>query len=128
MCATFLAAVIIITGTETILEGPSGLLSGLGKSIGGFLIWLTVGALSLPLGLALRLIWGRFRVQPLPVAVATGVATGWILIPLLNPAISPVLTFSTNPIGLLVVYSLAGGFGGVVWWSIEFGRGSGENV
>ncbi len=109
-----------MTGTEVILQGPSGLLSGLGKSLGGFMIWLVLGVVSAPIGLGLRHVMGRLPFHPLYVAIVTGMGIGWILIPIMNPAMAPPLTFSSHPVGLLIVYSLAGGLGGLVWYCIEF--------
>jgi hypothetical protein len=128
LCAVFVAAVIIVTGTEMILEGPSGFISGVGKSIGGFLVWLILGLVTLPLALVLRHFAGRLPLRPLPVAMGVGVAIGWVLIPVLNPAMTPSLTFASHPVGLLLVYSLAGISGGVVWWAIAFRGVSGKNA
>jgi hypothetical protein len=126
MCAVFSAWVIILTGSEMLLEGMEGFSSGLGKSIGGLLIWFFLALVSLPLGGALRYLAGRLPVRPLSGAIGVGVAVGWALIPVLNPAMSPSLTFASHPVGLLVVYSLAGIVGGTVWWAIEF-QGVNEN-
>ncbi|MDB5665792.1 hypothetical protein [Cypionkella sp.] len=128
MCAIFLAAVVIVTGTETVLQGPVGLLSGLAKSVGGFMIWLMLGVVSAPIGLILRNIMGRLPFHPFYVAVVTGIVIGWILIPVMNPAMAPPLTFSSHPVGLLIVYSLAGGLGGLVWYVIEFRKENRANV
>ena len=120
MTAIFVAGVVILTGTEVILQGPMGVVSGLGKSIGGFLIWLILGVVSAPIGLMLRLVVGKLPFRPLYVAIVTGVGIGWILIPVMNPAMAPPLTFASHPFGLLIVYTLAGVMGGIAWHCIEF--------
>ena len=120
MSAIFVAGVVILTGTETILQGPMGLLSGFGKSVGGFLIWLILGLVCAPIGLLLRHLMGKLPFPPFYVAIVTGVGIGWMLIPIMNPAMAPPLTFASHPFGLLIVYTLAGGLGGLVWHCIEF--------
>lgn len=118
--ATFFAAIIIVSGTDIILQGPSGLISGLGKSIGGFLIWIIIGVVTMPIGFALRYIIGKLPLDPYHAAVGIGVCIGLALIPVLNPAMMPSLTLASHPISLLIVYSLAGGSGGLIWYFVEF--------
>jgi hypothetical protein len=120
MSATFLAAVVIVTGSEVILQGPSGIIDGLGKSIGGFLIWLVLGLGTMPIGLALRHVVGKLPLRPFSVAVGSGICVGLALIPVLNPGMAPTLSLASHPFALIIVYSLAGGLGGSVWYAVEF--------
>jgi len=120
MGAVIVAGVIILTGTQVLLDGPFGLFDGLLKSLGGFFIWIILGFVSMPLGLSLRYVAGLLPFPPLPVAIGFGVAIAWVLIPVLNPTMAPPLSFASHLVGLLIVYSVAVIVGGVVWCAIEF--------
>ncbi len=112
---------MIMAGTEALLFGPMGLVSGLAKTVGGGLIFLVLAVVSLPLGLFLRWAVSRVVATPLVGAAICGVSIGAVLIPVLHPAMYPGLSFDTAPLGLTVVHALAGLIGGVLWWVCETG-------
>ena len=118
--ATSAAAVVLFVGLDVLTFGPAGVLSGLGKSIGGFVVILVVCAFSVPLGLALRYLVGRLPLSPRPAAVAAGIAVGLALIPILHPGMVGGVSFSSNPLALIVIHGLAGCVGGVIWHAVEF--------
>ncbi len=74
----------------------------------------------MPIGLALRYIVGKLPFRPFLAAVGSGICVGLALIPVLNPAMYPALRLASHPFALIIVYSLAGGLGGTVWYAVEF--------
>lgn len=126
MCAIFAAGVIILTGTYVMRYGPTSFLYGLLMSLGSFFIWFVLGLISLPIGLALRSFAGLLPLPPLLVATMVGMAIGLILMPILSSALASSLSFDSRPASVIVVYSLAGIVGGIVWWAVEF-QGAKQN-
>jgi hypothetical protein len=118
MAAMFVAQMIVFAGVEAIRFGPSGVLSGVMKSLGGFLILLIVAGVTLPVGLSLRWLAGKLPASPRWVAVSAGVLVGLMTIPLVQPS-HPSVSLETNPVALLVWHGLAGACGGWVWYCIE---------
>jgi hypothetical protein len=119
------AQAIVLAGVEGIRFGPSGVLSGVMKSLGGVLILLIVAGVTLPVGLSLRWLAGKLPASPRRIAVSAGVLVGLMTIPLVQP-IHPSVSLGTNPVALLVWHVLAGACGGWVWYCIEHpvdGRG-----
>ena len=116
--AMAVAQVIVFAGVEAIRFGPSGVLSGVTKSLGGVLILLIVAGVTLPVGLSLRWLAGKLPASPRRVAVSAGVLVGLMTIPLVHP-IHPSVSLGTNPVALLVWHGLAGACGGWVWYCIE---------
>jgi hypothetical protein len=112
------AQVIVFAGVEAIRFGPSGVLSGVMKSLGGVLILLIVAGVTLPVGLSLRWLAGKLPAPPRRIAVSAGVLVGLMTIPLVQP-IHPSVSLGTNPVALLVWHGLAGACGGWVWYCIE---------
>jgi hypothetical protein len=118
MAAMFVAQMIVFAGVEAIRFGPSGVLSGVMKSLGGFLILLVVAGVTLPVGLSLRWLAGKLPASPRRVAVSAGVLVGLMTIPLVQPS-HPSVSLETNPVALLVWHGLAGACGGWVWYCTE---------
>ena len=118
MAAMFVAQMIVFAGVEAIRFGPSGVLSGVMKSLGGFLILLVVAGVTLPVGLSLRWLAGKLPASPRRVAVSAGVLVGLMTIPLVQPS-HPSVSLEANPVALLVWHGLAGACGGWVWYCIE---------
>jgi len=118
MAAMFVAQMIVFAGVEAIRFGPSGVLSGVMKSLGGFLILLVVAGVTLPVGLSLRWLAGKLPASPRRVAVSAGVLVGLMTIPLVQPS-HPSVSLGTNPVALLVWHVLAGACGGWVWYCTE---------
>ena len=118
--AIFVGAIVIFAGSEVILEGPAALFLGLAKGFGGFFMWFILGLASAPLGVALRYALGYLFGPSKVVAICTGIVIGFILIPVLNPAMTSVLTFHSNSKGLLFVYVTAGALAGRAWYWMEF--------
>ena len=116
--AMAVAQVIVFAGVEAIRFGPSGVLSGVMKSLGGVLILLIVAGVTLPVGLSLRWLAGKLPAPPGRIAVSAGVLIGLMTIPLVQP-IHPSVSSGTNPVALLVWHGLAGACGGWVWYCIE---------
>ena len=116
--AMAVAQMIVLAGVEAIRFGPSGVLSGVMKSLGGVLILLIVAGVTLPVGLSLRWLAGKLPASPGRVAVSAGVLIGLMTIPLVQP-IHPSVSLGTNPVALLVWHVLAGACGGWVWYCIE---------
>jgi len=116
----YLGSLILVIGIEVIVFGPVGIVQGLGKWVGGFLIFLILSVLSLPIGLLMR-----YRVGLLPItasqgAIFGGVVVGMVLMFVLHPAMYPSLSFGSSPLSLTLVHSVAGLSAGVIWYSIEF--------
>jgi len=118
MAAMFVAQMIVFAGVEAIRFGPSGVLSGVMKSLGGVLILLIVAGVTLPVGLSLRWLAGKLPASPRRIAVSAGVLVGLMTIPLVQP-IHPSVSLGTTPVALLVWHGLAGACGGWVWYCIE---------
>jgi hypothetical protein len=118
--ATVAAAIVLFIGFDVLTFGPTGVLSGPGKSIGGFLVILLICTISVPLGLALRYLVGKLPLSPRPVAVAAGIAVGLALIPILHPGMIGGISFTSNPLALIVIHGLAGCVGGMIWHAAEF--------
>ena len=116
--AMAVAQTIVLAGVEAIRFGPSGVLSGVMKSLGGVLILLIVAGVTLPVGLSLRWLAGKLPASPRRVAVSAGVLIGLMTIPLVQP-IHPSVSLGTTPFALLVWHVLAGACGGWVWYCIE---------
>jgi hypothetical protein len=114
----FVAQMIVFAGVEAIRFGPSGVLSGVMKSLGGFLILLIVAGVTLPVGLSLRWLAGKLPASPRRIAVSAGVPVGLMTIPLVQPS-HPSVSLGTNPVALLVWHVLAGACGGWVWYCTE---------
>jgi len=112
------AQVIVFAGVEAIRFGPSGVLSGVMKSMGGVLILLIVAGVTLPVGLSLRWLAGKLPASPRRIAVSAGVLVGLMTIPLVQP-IHPSVSLGTTPVALLVWHVLAGACGGWVWYCVE---------
>ena len=119
MAAMFVAQMIVFAGVEAIRFGPFGVLSGVMKSLGGFLILLIVAGVTLPVGLSLRWLAGKLPASPGRVAVRVGVLVGLMTIPLVHPSFHPSVSLGTTPVALLVWHGLAGACGGWVWYCIE---------
>jgi hypothetical protein len=109
---------IVLAGVEAIRFGPSGVLSGVMKSLGGVLILLIVAGVTLPVGLSLRWLAGKLPASPRRIAVSAGVLVGLMTIPLVQP-IHPSVSLGTNPVALLVWHVVAGACGGWVWYCVE---------
>jgi hypothetical protein len=118
MAAMFVAQMIVFAGVEAIRFGPFGVLSGVMKSLGGFLILLIVAGVTLPVGLSLRWLAGKLPASPGRIAVSAGVLVGLMTIPLVQP-IHPSVSLGTTPVALLVWHVLAGACGGWVWYCVE---------
>jgi len=101
------AQAIVFAGVEGIRFGPSGVLTGAMKSLGGVLILLIVAGVTLPVGLSLRWLAGKLPASPRRIAVSAGVLVGLMTIPLVQP-IHP-----------SVWHGLAGACGGWVWYCVE---------
>ena len=106
-------------GLDAISSGAVGIADGTAKWIGGFLIFGFLAGLSIPIGLLVRAAVGLLPMKPLLGAVLTGAAVGLALIPVLNPAMYPDVSFQSDPFRLVLVHASAGVVGGLVWWSIE---------
>ena len=119
LVAMVVAQVIILAGVEAIMFGPSGVLSGVMKSLGGVLILLIVAGVTLSVGLSLRWLAGKIPASPRRIAVSAGVLVGLMTIPLVHPSASPSVSFGTHPVALLVWHGLAGACGGWVWYCIK---------
>jgi hypothetical protein len=119
MAAMFVAQMIVFAGVEAIRFGPFGVLSGVMKSLGGFLILLIVAGVTLPVGLSLRWLAGKLPASPRRIAVSAGVLIGLMTIPLVHPSFYPSVSLGTNPVALLVWHGLAGACGGWVWYCVE---------
>lgn len=119
LAATLAGSLIIMVGTDVLEYGWAVGLGSWGKWMGGFVLFFIIGLLTAPLGIGLRYVLGRIGQRNLPAAVITGVLVGLALIPVLNPAMYPGLSFDTNPLGLLVVYGLSGAAGGLAWFGTE---------
>ncbi len=119
MVAMVVAQVIVFAGVEAIRFGPSGVLSGVMKSLGGVLILLVVAGVTLPVGLSLRWLAGKLPASPGRIAVSAGVLVGLMTIPLVHPSIDPSVSLGTTPVALLVWHVLAGACGGWVWYCVE---------
>ena len=119
MVAMIVAQVIILAGVEAIMFGPSGVLSGVMKSLGGVLILLVVAGVTLPVGLSLRWLAGKIPASPGRVAVSAGFLVGLMTIPFVHPSFDPSVSLGTHPVALLVWHGLAGACGGWVWFCIE---------
>jgi hypothetical protein len=119
MAAMFVAQMIVFAGVEAIRFGPFGVLSGVMKSLGGFLILLIVAGVTLPVGLSLRWLAGKLPASPRRIAVSAGVLIGLMTIPLVHPSFYPSVSLGTNPVPLLVWHGLAGACGGWVWYCVE---------
>jgi hypothetical protein len=117
--AMIVAQLIILTGAEAIMFGPSGVLSGVMKSLGGVLILLIVAGVTLPVGLSLRWLAGKLPAWPSRVAVSAGVLVGLMTIPPVHPSTDPSVSFGTHPVALPVWHVLAGACGGWVWYCTE---------
>jgi hypothetical protein len=112
------AQAIVFAGVEGIRFGPSGVLTGAMKSLGGVLILLIVAGVTLPVGLSLRWLAGKLPASPRRIAVSAGVLVGLMTIPLVHP-IHPSVSLGTNPVALPVWHGLAGACGGWVWYCVE---------
>lgn len=128
VAAMLVAQVMIFTGMQAIRFGPSELLSGFTMSLAGFLIFLIVSVLTLPIGLLLRWLAGKLTASPLRISVSVGVIVGLATIPLLHPAMAPSISLGTRPVELLVLHALAGACGGYVWYYIERPNGGREHA
>jgi hypothetical protein len=115
----FVAQMIVFAGVEAIRFGPFGVLSGVMKSLGGFLILLIVAGVTLPVGLSLRWLAGKLPASPRRIAVSAGVLIGLMTIPLVHPSFDPSVSLGTHAVALLVWHGLAGACGGWVWYCIE---------
>jgi hypothetical protein len=120
LAATSAAAVVLFVGLDVLTVGPTGVLSGLAKYIGGLAIILLVCVLTAPLGLTLRYLVGLLPVPPQPAAIVAGIAAGLALIPILHPGMIGGISFLSNPLALIAIHGLAGGVGGVIWHTVEF--------
>ncbi len=117
--AMVVAQMIVLAGVEAIRFGPSEVLSGVTKSLGGVLILLIVAGVTLPVGLSLRWLAGKLPASPRRIAVSAGVLIGLMTIPLVHPSFDPSVSLGTTPFALLVWHGLAGACGGWVWYCIE---------
>lgn len=122
--SVYLGSLILFVGIETVVFGSVGIVQGLAKWIGGFLIFLILSVLSLPIGLLLRFGVGRLPIKPLLGALLGGLAMGVTLIFVLHPAMYRQLSFGSDPLSLILVHSMAGLSAGIIWYCIEFaGKG-----
>ncbi|MEO1363500.1 MAG: hypothetical protein AAFU86_06970 [Pseudomonadota bacterium] len=121
LMAVLLGSLVLFVGVEMTVFGPIGFLQGLGKWIGGILIFFVLAIASLPAGLVLRALVGRLKTYPLFGAMLSGAVLGFVLMFVLHPAMYPGVSFWTDPVALSLVHVLAGLCGGAVWFAIEFG-------
>jgi hypothetical protein len=112
------AQAIVFAGVEAILPGPSGVLSGVLKSLGGVLTLVIVAGVTLPVGLSLRWLAGKLPASPGRIAAIAGVLVGRMTIPLVPPS-HPSVALETRPVALPVWHGLAGACGGWVWYCTE---------
>lgn len=118
--SVYLGSLVLLIGMEVTVFGAMGFVQGLGKWIGGFVVFLTLSLLSLPIGLLLRSGIGRMPIKPLHGALLGGGAVGSVLMFVLHPAMYPPLSFGSNPLSLTVAHLAAGLSAGIIWYSIEF--------
>ena len=121
--AVLVSSLALLVGIETLAHGAIGIVQGVGKWIGGILIFLVISLASLPIGLSIRAMIGQFRVVPIFGALIGGACVGLALLFVLHPAMYPGVSFQTHPVGLTVVHLGAGVIGGWIWHRFEFGAG-----
>lgn len=126
LAAVLLGSLVLLVGMEAIVFGPMGLLQGFGKWIGGILIFAVLAMASLPVGLLLRAIVGRFSTSPFCGATLCGAVVGLGLMFVLHPAMYLGVSFWTDPLALSLAHAIAGICGGLVWHAIEFGSESAQ--
>ncbi|MEO0380013.1 MAG: hypothetical protein AAF252_07050 [Pseudomonadota bacterium] len=115
-----MGSLILLVGVEIVVFGQVGIVQGLAKWIGGFLMFLILSVLSLPIGLLLRFGVGRLPIKPLLGALLAGLAVGVTLIFVLHPAMYRQVSFGSEPLSLILVHSMAGMAAGTIWYGIEF--------
>ncbi|MBO9478231.1 hypothetical protein J7382_11860 [Shimia sp. R11_0] len=119
VCAVFAASAGIMAGMGFVDAGFVGLIDQLAGWVGGFLIFGLLSVLSVPVGLLIRSIVGRFATHPERASVGTGLGISLALIPVLHPAMMPPMSVWSHPLQLIAVHSIAGVLGGWLWFAIE---------
>ncbi len=121
--AVLLSSLLLFVGVEAVVFGSVGVLQGVGKWIGGVLIFIVLAIASLPIGLLLRGIIGKLAPSAFSGAIVGGVFVSLALMFLLHPAMYPGVSFWTHPVALTLVHGFAGFCGGALWHTVEFGLG-----
>lgn len=117
----YVGSLVIVAGTDVLAFGwPTGL-GGIGKWLGGFMIFFIIGILTLPICLGLRFVIERLGQRNLRTATAAGTLVGLAIIPALQP-MYPDISMTTMPVGLLLVHVLAGCAGGLAWYVTELSQ------
>ena len=119
IAATLSGSFLILVGIECVVYGLEGVPVGIGKWIGGLLIFAVFAIVTIPLGLALRLVLGKLPLRPRFGAIAGGVVVGFALVFVLHPALYPPLSFSSHPVSLTFIHLASGGLAGYIWYLIE---------
>ena len=127
LAAVLSGSLVLLIGIEATVFGPVGIPQGVGKWIGGVLIFIFLAIASLPLGLVLRLVVGRLNSAPLRGAMLGGAFVGFGLMFVLHPAMYPGVSFWTDPLALSLAHTIAGVCGGAAWYWIEYAA-EGEKI
>lgn len=117
----YVGSLVIVAGTDVLAFGWLGALGGIGKWLGGFMIFFIIGVLTSPFSLGLRFAMERLGQRNLPTATVAGTLVGLAIIPVLQP-MYPDVSMTTMPAGLLVVHGLAGCAGGLAWFGTELSQ------
>lgn len=119
LAAVCTGSLALLAGSRLLDTGPVGFFEGVFNWLGGIVIVLALAATSFPAGLAVRWVIGLLPAPALIGAVFGGVAVGLCLLPFLHPALLPCVSWDSHALGLVVLHSVAGALGGVVWFWVE---------
>ena len=109
----------LLASVGLIENGLVGLVERLLNWLGGFLIFVLLAILTIPVGLILRLCAGFLPLPARVAAPAFRVLASLSLVPLLHPHLVLSVTWQDHVIALLFAHGLAGALGGWIWLVVE---------